>query len=56
MKLVQMEAVDVYRDYLYTELENGCVLYIGEYPNGLEIFMISGNDTSGFADFSRIIG
>lgn len=55
IKMVQMEATDVYRDYWFAELQNGRLLYIEEVEEGLQISMVCGNDRVGFEDFAQII-
>ena len=55
MKMVQMMATDVYRDYWVVEMKNHCLLYIEEAEDGLQIFMVSGEDGPGFEDFMSII-
>lgn len=55
IKMVQMMPTDVYRDYWFVELRNHCLLYIEEDEQGLQIFMVSGEDGPGFEDFMGII-
>ncbi len=55
LKMAQTTVTDVYRDYLFIEIKKGCHLYIDEFEEGLQIFMVCEENGSGFEDFSAVI-
>ena len=55
LKMVQMQATDVYRDYWFIQMPNSCALYVEELENSLHVFMVSGGEDAGFAVYAGLI-